>query len=560
MELTWGNIKQWRAAPLESAERDLKTARDDLLRLSDELAEMGVPKNWGGSAATASRQALGRVSDNIEWLVAEVSGAHRAVMDAADAVDGVVRGVEAVTNYARLHNLSVSADGTVTDDEPGMCYASEHDAKLATQERQGIVDECVSRIEEALRKAADLDGDLLLVLNSIIAGTFGDGGATTLAEASAHGDREGAGSLLRPPVGGPADSTAWWASMSPEEQRRIITEHPEWIGNLDGIDFASRDAANRVRLAAYLEHPETLTDEQRGALATLSKYARTDANGDGIPDFSILGLDLSQDRAQAIIGNGPTDTADHVAVFTPGLTSTVAGMGSYVNELDQLRTRSADDIFRSMSPEEIARHGGPDAAREAAREKVATVVWLDYQAPQFDTVLSSNSVAAPYAAKDGGENLADFLRGVNTSRATDPHLTGLGHSYGSTTTGFALQHSGVGVDDAIFFGSPGLGTSDLGDLQVPEQHSYYAEAKWDLVGDLGRFGTDPSALDGMRHLETGAKTIDGTDYAGITQHSNYLHDHTTSQYNMAKVVSGHADQAVQGRNIGMGDPLGTWFK
>lgn len=449
----------------------------------------------------------------------------------------------------------------MTDNAPQQCYTTEHAAKLGTDERQGIVDECVSRIEEALRKAADLDGDLLRVLNSITAGTFGDGGRDGLQEASEWGDGEGAGSLLRPPAGGgPGDITAWWASMSKAEKDRIIKEHPEWVGNLDGVDYASRNAANRIRIAAYQADPSALTEEQRASLATLVKYAGIDADGDGKPDYSILGLDFSNERSQAIVGNGPVDTAAHVAVFTPGLTSTVASMGGYVNELDQIRTRSAGDIFRDMSPEEIARLGGPDAARAHARSEVATVVWLDYQAPQWDTIASTNSVAAPWAAEKGGNDLADFYKGVNTSRGTDPHLTALGHSYGSTTTGYALRHDGVGVDNAVFFGSPGISTSNLGDLQVPTNQSFYAEAKWDGVGDLGIFGKDPSAVDGMRHLETGGRTIDGEKYDGVTGHSDYLKDKSTSQYSIAKVVSGHADQAVEGRNVGIGDPPGTWFR
>lgn len=106
MALTWGEIKRWRAGPLDSAERGLRTARDDLLRLSDELAEMGVPRNWGGEAANASRGALRRVTDSVETLVAEISGSRRAVADASDAVAGVEQAVSAVTEYASTNNLS----------------------------------------------------------------------------------------------------------------------------------------------------------------------------------------------------------------------------------------------------------------------------------------------------------------------------------------------------------------------------------------------------------------------------------------------------------------------
>ena len=66
----------------------------------------------------------------------------------------------------------------------------------------------------------------------------------------------------------------------------------------------------------------------------------------------------------------------------------------------------------------------------------------------------------------GGADLARFYEGIDASRRADPHLTALGHSYGSLTTGYALQQA-HGVDDAVLFGSPGLGTDHVDDLHVP---------------------------------------------------------------------------------------------
>ena len=87
---------------------------------------------------------------------------------------------------------------------------------------------------------------------------------------------------------------------------------------------------------------------------------------------------------------------------------------------------------------------------------VATVSWLGYDAPQMNEVTDwPRSVTMPNLARTGGDDLAAFYEGINASRTDDPHLTALGHSYGSLTTGYALQHDGTGVDDAVLFGSPG---------------------------------------------------------------------------------------------------------
>ena len=42
----------------------------------------------------------------------------------------------------------------------------------------------------------------------------------------------------------------WWTAMSAEDQKKIIKEHPDWIGNLDGIPTMARHKANVLRLEA----------------------------------------------------------------------------------------------------------------------------------------------------------------------------------------------------------------------------------------------------------------------------------------------------------------------
>src|SRR5690606_38202370 len=226
-------------------------------------------------------------------------------------------------------------------------------------------------------------------------------------------------------------------------------------------------------------------------------------------DRHLLELDLSKTRAEAAVANGDVDTADHVAVFTPGFTSTVDGsLETYDQNMADIRTKS----------EEIAREAGnPDAS-------VATVTYIGYQAPQADVgmLTPGESVANDTAAKDGGKELNSFLNGIDASRGDNPpHLTSLGHSYGSLTSSYALQ-GGTGVDDAVMFGSPGLGTGDTSDLNVPEGRVMSLEADNDPVADIGRsghLGEDPSSMPGMQHGETGAvsgeESPTGRDLKGV---------------------------------------------
>lgn len=567
--LTWGNIKQWKPGPLDTAETNLRVARRSMLDLADELEVMGLPARWHGTAAETSRSTLKTVTQDLKDVVAEVSTAYTGVCDAADAVRGVELAVDAAASFASLNQLLISDAGVVSDDGPDIDTGNEHDNQVLLDERKGLITECVDRIEQALRKANDVDVDLNAVLvkidnNEIRAGAGG------LAEASKLGEVKGDLGVMEPPKGGtPSDNAAWWATMSPDERKEIIAKHPGWIGNRDGVDFTSRDLANRNILKdrkAYI--PDRLAEleglmaaarrvgpggyasddsrrlraeydnlkEEQGAIAKLDELlAKNDGKG-----HQLAGLDFSKERTQAILVNGNLDTAEHVAVFTPGMTSNVPGMGGYDSNMLDLKNRMDDILFAKGEL-------GPDGKPADS----ATVTWMGYQAPQ---ALPDLSVASSEAAKTGGEDLANFYRGVNSSRMTDPDLTALGHSYGSSTTGYALQHENTGVDHTVLFGSPGAATDDLDDYNTPKGSTFYAEASDDMVGDIGRFGSDPSGLDGVKHVETSdAEDPDGKHLESNQGHSQYLNDGTTTQYNIAQVATNHEEGIIEDDGQGLVD-------
>lgn len=374
-----------------------------------------------------------------------------------------------------------------------------------------------------------------------------------------------------PPIhGSPVDNASWWRSLSEAQQQRVLREHPGWIGNRDGVDFSSRDLANRAlltvdrdRLAAERKHLEDgLAGSWSGValannVAALSRVREKLVSIGAIEatlakpgERQLLLLDLGQERAQAAIASGNVETADNVAVFVPGLGTTVAGaLAGSDKEMTQLRLRSESESRRAH-PDQVA--------------TTATVAWIGYQAPQkgLDLLNPFKSVLADGLAKDGAAQLVPFLRGIDAARDHDAHLTLLGHSYGSTTAGLALQQE-TGVDDVVFFGSPGVGTDYLEDLKVAPGHAYYIEARLDPVGDTGRFGIDPSHMSGMEHPSARESTVvdpatgEVRHFSEVTGHSSYLLDDSTSQYNMSVVVAGEPDRRVYDPGKGFGDVL-SW--
>jgi hypothetical protein len=182
------------------------------------------------------------------------------------------------------------------------------------------------------------------------------------------------------------------------------------------------------------------------------------------------------------------------------------------------------------------------------------VTWIGYEAPQWGELTDpSHSVGFDNAAKEGAAHLDGFLNGIGASHdvASLPlHLTALGHSYGSLTTGIALQHE-TPVHDAVVFGSPGMDINNVHDLKVPDGHVYSELSRGDFVPNLDiahHFGVSPYSLSGIDHLSTGnATSVDGQSLATGEGHSDYLNGNSTSQYNMAAITVGRSDLAIADR-------------
>ncbi|WP_344857353.1 alpha/beta hydrolase [Amycolatopsis ultiminotia] len=255
----------------------------------------------------------------------------------------------------------------------------------------------------------------------------------------------------------------------------------------------------------------------------------------------LLTLDTSGERVKAAVAVGNVDTAEQVAVFTPGFTSTVDGS---LKGYDQ-------DMYN------LQQHSQNLSARYGDQGQAAAVTWIGYEAPQTADVLNPDkSVASDGLAKIGAQKLDGFLNGIGAAHNASGqqlHLTALGHSNGSLTTGIALQHD-TPVKDAVVFGSPGLDINSRSDLKVPEGHMFSEWSDRDPVPHLDiahNFGTSPyqgifgGELNDIQQLSTGDATgVDGPHH--IThEHGQYLDDKSTSQYNMASVVAGRPDLAVR---------------
>jgi pimeloyl-ACP methyl ester carboxylesterase len=194
-------------------------------------------------------------------------------------------------------------------------------------------------------------------------------------------------------------------------------------------------------------------------------------------------------------------------------------------------------------------------------------------------------------AKVGADDLARFYDGIGAShQGVPPQLTAIGHSYGSLTTGLALQEPGNhGVTDAIFYGSPGIEATTPQQLHLSNGHVFTMETPDDSIQKVydapllgkagaaflptpfntlaesaltgldatgaGQFGPNPATNPNFTHLETGAVTVpDGQggtmNLVAAQGHNDYPRfgddgQPRTTNYNIAAVLAGLGDDAVR---------------
>lgn len=330
---------------------------------------------------------------------------------------------------------------------------------------------------------------------------------------------------LKPPDGATdTEVNQWWDSLSEDEQNRIIVERPDWVGNLDGVPGTARDSANRNRLGK-LRNDSNLTSEEKGTIAAIDDALSKN-------DRQLLVLDFDGEHPKVAVATGNVDTADHVSVYVPGTGSVTYDKP---NEGNDLPTYIEQSEWLKSETERVLDKAGK------GNETVATVAWLGYEPPS-----NLAQAGSAHYADDNAPKLASFINGLDSSRDTDPHLTVLGHSYGSTLASEALQR-GTAADDAVFMGSPGLetnpwqffGQTTPSDLHLTEGHVFVEHAKNDVVADLGRFGSSiPSSLPGFIDLSTNAETTALGSRNESTGHSKYSFVDTTALYNQAVVVAG----------------------
>jgi Alpha/beta hydrolase len=145
----------------------------------------------------------------------------------------------------------------------------------------------------------------------------------------------------------PQEVAAWWDAHG-MQHTWLKSFYPEALRNLDGIPALDRDEMNRTYLASLKASTKNEIDELseqmrdlssrspkhqtlRSRVATLrSRLAAIETleqvlNDPKYPDRLLLLMDFSGGIPKAAVATGNIDTANHVAVITGGVSTTVDG-------------------------------------------------------------------------------------------------------------------------------------------------------------------------------------------------------------------------------------------
>ncbi|XVS64225.1 alpha/beta hydrolase [Actinosynnema sp. CA-299493] len=538
-EVLYGQLAAGDAGRVAAAADPITGAMSAVERAGQSVSSGGrtATSTWQGDAS-ASFGARAELSTKSATVAGERLGAGSDIVQAASRAYGQMRG---------------SADQLI-DFWRGRSPALD---EAQTRELAGRVNEQLNNVKTGYERVLRSYADALTKVRPGFEETAGKDSGWNTAVAAMR-----TGATVPGPGADPKQVAAWWKSLTKEQQDELLRTRFQELGQLRGLPSGVLDQANRMRIEDDVQRfgdqrdqldaelaararelgldPDDSGDmtkllnderyasltEQRQEVATKAENAQkarssldeaiTIARDKGwdASDVRVLAYDPYGPRGDGgmAVAYGDPDTAANLAVCVPG---TGSDMGSFgLGQSANLR-------------EQMGANGN------------ATIQWLGYDAPGW----APGEVDNPAQAREGGANLVADVNGYRAAAEAaghDPHVTVIGHSYGSTAVGYAGMN-GLAADDIAFVGSPGVGASNVGQLSAGPGHVYVGATEHDPVvqGTSSSWFTEDGSSIGPYDDRFGARTFgttDGTSLLGA--HSEYYTKDSESVQNLARIATG----------------------
>ncbi|MBE1486703.1 alpha/beta hydrolase [Plantactinospora soyae] len=535
--------------------RTAATGWDDLAQAIDDRADAldptvkRIPDIWEGPAGTKASAHLQGLRKELDLAYVPVLTISQALSRHADGVESLRSQAHSLVARGKEANVTIKPDGSMTLDPAGQNEWGARALSALVHER-----------DELMEAAAQLD--------SQTAKTISENTATGSGVPAARVDR----TSIPPKGSDPKAVKAWWDSLSPAQQRFVLAEYPELVGNLDGVPVASRDIANRIVLdrdhdalntrrgevdarEAYIRR---MIEEGRGAelypnagnpvgeataeldrlkeersdidgkLRGIDKISdRIDDDGSDRPRGFLIGFS-SEGDGKAIVSAGNPDDADNVVTYVPGTGTDLSKVGGDLERVDRMVH---------------------DANRLEPGEDTAGIMWFGYDAPDDIPAATLDRYA-----EDGAGDLRNFQSGLRaTHEGESSHNVVLGHSYGTTVIGqTASEQAGLNADDLVLVASPGAEVGGAKDLNItggdPTKHVWATTAKNDFIQNTG---LEDNLVHGENPVGAGFggqvfKSDEGTplwewqdpfNAPNFAAHSEYWDPNNEARKNIASIVT-----------------------
>ncbi|ORA10953.1 alpha/beta hydrolase [Mycobacterium arosiense] len=533
-------------------------------------------------------QSLGAQSEQLPKIGAELENVAAALAEAQKAAAGQVATLE-----AQLKGL---------DDMIGEAVEMENDPHLSAADRDALNAYITSLEDDAIRDTKAALGQLQTIrsgysdlLQTAMTTLRTDGYDPSILQGVDAPASPQQAIALPPPGTSAEDANRWWNTLSPDQKRQLIADHPPALGNIDGIPAEVRGQVNEAVMNDDLRRVESAAQRQgmspnalRGDVldnrdndlfanpgkyglspTDITRYQNAVKTNQGVehdrgPDknhprpVSLWAYDPTAygGKGRAAIAIGNLDNAQNTAVIVPGTNSSVKGGWLYDGHNDAINLY--DQSLKA------------DPGRQTA-----VLAWMGYNAPEFDFQHPESAVVdpsklqqvgTPWMARAGGMQLAADVNSLAVTHdgGIPSHVTVIGHSYGSTTVADAFANSGMHANDAVLIGCPGTDLAhSAADFHLNGGQVYVGAASTDAIswigesgnvapnaaniaigaplGQLAGLGTDP-AHEGFGAVRFRAE-VAGTHNAvpWFNDHSHYYDRGSEALHNMTEIATGHGN-------------------
>lgn len=539
MTLTIADIERWDAGDVREVFHAATSRAQAVQDAANGLAQLPAFSTWGGEAAEAAKEAIGKTRADLDAHGQEALALANAARSAADEIERIRS--ELATLKADAEALGMEIDPISGRVVAGPGFSGNPMELLLKQEQlQPRVDKLIAEanlVDMALANAIDMAG-----------------GSTPIPE-SFHSSDPDVQAVLNggqlPEV--PNQFNELWDKLS-DDQKEWLYERDHFIGNSDGMPFVDRHLFNERHLGELEQSTQEELDRLRAAhpdwaagnaplLASKEwqnwktqwdaankssqEYGQVrkalDSSG-GIPHF--LGVLDDQGRAAVSINN--PDEAKRSATFVPGTGQDLSRI-EFSAEKSRAMYEATLNADRSLQPGDVS-----------------VTTWMGYDRP-----MDLGQAASTSYARTGASGLQDFQDGLRASHDSVVSSgvstnTVIGHSYGSTIMGAAALDGQLDANNVVAVGSPGVLTDHASNLNLPDGANVFAtRAQNDIIGAVTgvTLGPDPmSSKFGAIPFEAAPGDSWPFGLPSLSAHSSYWDNiNNPALVNMGRIIAGRTD-------------------